>query len=342
MDRKSDSLYQYSPDVSERESSDNGFSRGWGMHFPAAEEYWFDIHAHVEYWEPEELQYRIREYLEKAEGFNINSTALILPMIAKKTGKENQITFLNYFPDGDSVKRYISMFDGNPKFKFFLYLDHRKPDTGLLREAANAGICGIKLHNAPVITDGDDCAVWLSDEWRKVFCEIEKLGLPVLWHVTQRLTDSPYTGGGRNSYWKDGWEKGVTYTNEDLLQVYLKIVEGFPGINFISAHQLHLGWERLAGLFDRYENLFSDTSIGCYLRMHDEVSACDREYIRDIYCRYGDRMLFGTDIIIGDEFQIKKHNEIIDGHIRFIKQLRLPYEVLQNVSHLNALKLFKI
>src|SRR5690349_7963087 len=120
------------------------------MHFPAAEKYWFDVHAHVEYWKPEQLQSSIKEYLELAEGFNVASTALILPMIAKKPDDENPMTFLNYFPDIRSVQKYIYLFGGNPRFKFLLYLDHRKPDAGLLREAAAAGICGIKLHNAPV------------------------------------------------------------------------------------------------------------------------------------------------------------------------------------------------
>lgn len=337
FDKDKESIFPHSQDVIERNTSDGAFSSGWGMHFMPVERYWLDVHTHIEEKNPVKLRSIISDYLSKTGTRNVKSMAVILPMLDEMTHKSENPCIQN----SDDLKNYISLLNKNENQFLMLYMDYKSPDVKLLEEAVRLGIRGIKLHNAGMIIEGGDHNIWLSKEWKAVFKAIEKHKLPVLWHVTQRLTDSPYVGGGRNSYWEEGWKKGIKYTNEDLLQVYLKVVEEFPGISFISAHQLHLGWDRLSALFEQHNNLFTDTSVGCFVRNHDEIYDTDREYLRNIFLKYNDRILFATDIIIRED-RMEGCNDLYDGHIRFIRQLRLPDYVLQKISHENAERIFMV
>lgn len=311
--------YPHSPDVIERETADQGFSKGWGLHLPPTEKYWFDVHTHLAAKNGPDSQ-QIRILLQKLKHYNIKKISVILPMV--RTGELYPFTAFKPFPV--------------PHTAWFMFMDYANPDIELIKEGVKAGIRGIKLHNSHIITDGSSHRVWLSEKWTKAFQMIERLGLPVLWHVTQRLTDSPYTKGKRNLYWKTGWKKGVCYTNQDLLEVFLEVIRNFPGINFISAHQLHLGWDRLASLFDIHKNLYTDTSVGCYLQEYDYLYESDRNYIRPYFIKYSSRILFGTDFILHAENEEDTISRIYGGHIRFIRQLQLPDDVLQLISHQNA------
>jgi predicted TIM-barrel fold metal-dependent hydrolase len=336
--------YPHSPDVYERETSDGGFSKGWGMHFAPSEKYWVDVHTHAEEENPEDVIAEVGKYLPMLGSLRVKHFAVMLPELMPQGDKDKGL-LAACFSDLNKLKGYLAAINKCESTSPMLYLNYRNPDPAAVIEAAKMGVCGIKLHNASLIMDGGNPDIWLSGEWRKVFETIQEYKLPVLWHVTQRLTDCPYTGGGRNSYWKVGWEKGVKYNNEDLLQIYLKVVEEFPGINFVSAHQLHIGWDRLTSLFDRYKNLYTDTTIGCFVREDYEMYDSDREYLRDIFVRYCDRILFGTDTLIkksGDDKSLKHVMDTYKGHIRFIRQLRLPEEALQKISHENTERLYKL
>lgn len=333
--------YPHSPDVWERETSDGGFSRGWGMHFQPVEEHWFDIHAHIEEKDAAAAGCCIDKFMLQAEYLNVKRIALILPMIEFPDTAKGSLKIVPHLSCPSRMEQYLSSIGHNPAISWFLHVDHANPDAELIRASADLGICGIKLHNAPIITDAANYEVWLSKEWYRAFGEMEKLGLPVLWHVTQRLTDSPYTGGGRNSYWATGWEKGVRFTNDDLLKVFLKVVGDFPGIRFIAAHQLHIGWDRLEELFSVFGNLYVDTSIGCFIRSHDDLYGPEREYLNKVFINNCDRIIFGTDTILQNNRSTHLIDNIYNGHIRFIRQLRLPHEALQKISHENAEKLIK-
>jgi predicted TIM-barrel fold metal-dependent hydrolase len=289
------------------------------MHFQPTAATWFDAHVHFSLKKPASQQ-QILVYQASVKSYPVGKAAVVLPM--SRSGKTS--ISLPHLPGAE------------PQAAWFLYLDYLHPDPVRLQEGIRAGISGIKLHNAMIITDGADHRCWLSDAWRQVFRLLEEHHLPVLWHVTQRLTDSPYTGGKRNLYWDTGWKKGIRYSNQDLLDVFLEIVHDYPGINFIAAHQLHLGWSRLAALLDTYPNLYTDTSVGCFVRELDTLYDQDRDRIRSFFIRYSRQILFGTDLIlpvVPDESSIRR---VYDGHIRFIRQLRLPDEVLQLISHQNA------
>ena len=332
-------LYPHSRDVIERETSDNGFSKGWGMHFLPTAEYWFDVHTHV-YEKKENIREAIDEHLTRVKDRKVQRLSVIPIASAAKDGKSIDTDMFSCYMNKKDLSCYLEEILGIKCASAILYLHYTNPDIELIETAADMGISGIKLHNAWMIMDGADRQIWLSDEWDKAFQLMGRLKLPVLWHVTQRLTDSPYTEGGRNSYWKEGWEKGVRYTNEDLLQIYLKVVGKYPDVNFISAHQLHIGWERLTELFDQYPNLYTDTTVGCFVRKDDEMYDIDRNYLRDVFIRYSDRILFGTDTFTKRQNEVKYLEDSYDGHIRFIKQLNLPGEALQKISHENAERLY--
>ena len=68
----------------------------------------------------------------------------------------------------------------------------------------------------------------------------------------------------------------------------------------------------------------------------------DQERIRKFFLKYADRILFGTDIGMGDVYHRETERLSLMGHIRFIRQLRLPYPELQKVSHQNAERLFRL
>jgi predicted TIM-barrel fold metal-dependent hydrolase len=341
-------LYPHSPDVAERETADGGFSKGWGMHFQPLEETILDVHGHIQFQSFGNADAVMKKQLELMRPLNISRCAVCSPMMVSPADLESADVFsVDRLTKIEELAPYLDLVEKSGILALMIFLHHGNPDRELLRGCIGKGACGMKLHNAPIIVEAADPEIWLHDDWSAVFSDMEQKGLPVLWHVTQRLTDCPYTGGGRNTYWKDGWKKGVTFTNEDLLQIYLKVVEKYPGIPFISAHQLHIGWDRMAGLMDRYPNLFSDTSIGCQVNKGDRMHEGDVRRIREFFIRYSDRMLFGTDSFITDMtegdsvFDADVKEAGIKNHIRFLRQIRIPYDALQKVFHGNAERLLR-
>ena len=344
-----ESLYPHSQDVLERESADDGFSRGWGIHFQPTERYIADIHGHIQFDSFDSAKAALERHMKLVRPIRITYCMACTPVISKPSYLDEPQGFPIPCRTGwDALRPYFDLVKGTEHFSLMLFLHYANPDVQVLQQSAAAGACAVKLHNAPIIVNAADPEIWLTDEWKAVFAEIERLGLPVLWHVTQRLTDSPYTGGGRNTYWKDGWKKGVKFTNEDLLQVFLKVVDEHPGIPFICAHQLHLGWGRLSHLFDRHPNLYTDTSIGCMVVEGDRMYEHDIRLIRDFFIQYCDRILFGTDYYITDAaaesilYPADEKEILIKNHIRFIKQLRLPDDVLQRVLYGNAVRILRL
>lgn len=331
-------IYSHAPEIIERETYDNGFSRGWGMHFPASEEYWLDVHVH--YWvKPEDILVLTQNYMERVSELNVKKVVMIPPI--PNLGTHGETCSKEYY-DARELNPHLIYNCENKDVSWMIYLAPATPDPEFVDEACKKGACGVKLHNAPFIRDGSDRRVWFSREWDETFKVIEKCGIPVLHHPTQRLSGTPYKGGGLHSYWKDGWKNGVNYTNEDLLQDFLELLVKYPNLNFIGAHELFLGWERLVELFDRYKNLFIDTSGACLLREDDCMCEADIKYIRNIFIKYSDRILFGTDVVNTQAEPAKNIERINKSYMRFIKQLRLPYEELQNVTHRNAERLCRI
>jgi len=325
-------IHPHTPDVFERQTEDNGFSNGWGFHFQPSERYWIDCHTHVS--AKTDFLNALNEWLDW--GFARRLSKVILLDGHPKSLK-------NAFSDDPFSYDELSDTIKNDKRAIFLYAPGvDTPDTEPLLEALEYGAKGIKLWSPTFIIEGRPFDEFEHQKWMPFFKIVNDRKLPVLWHVTQRMTASPYTGGSLHAYWSEGWKKGVKYTNEDLLQSYLRITKAYPDAKFIGAHQHYLGWDRLEKILNEYPNNYIDTSIGCFIRQGDIMYPEDQSIIRDFFIKYSNRILFGTDTGIGKGSHQETNRLGLIGHQQFIRQLRLPYAVLQKVSHENTERLFGI
>jgi len=314
--------YPHSPFIKERETQDNGFSEGWGLHFQPSEEYWVDCHNHLNSGKTvNELLQTIDHWFSRLDAFRLGKSLFISD-------------------DFSSFEVFKSVTEVDKRFSWLVFMSFDNPDLELFKRAIDNKAVGLKLHNSAIMKGMGDPECWFTDEWAAIFRLAESAGLPVLWHVTQRTSYSPYHGGGTNAYWAQGHEKGIKYTNEDLLKVLMKILKKYPRLKVIGAHQLHIGLDKLATLLDEYDNLFIDTSCGFYLRWADTLYEEDRKILWDFVLKYRERILFGTDSGVAPN---KIDEYLVQGflcHARFINQLRLPYDVLQLVAYKNSEKLF--
>jgi len=345
-EHKCESRYPHAADVLERQFAEDGFASGWGIHHKPVAKYFFDNHVH--YCGPDKPPSgdALRPYMDVAEALNVLRTLLIIRIYGDKNSsaipkyaKSNEDGLQWYTVE--SVQAVLGDLLQKSHYYWSPWIHYMQPDTGLVNAAADAGARIIKLHNAPVIEDNAHYDIWLSSKWQDVFKTIGKRGLAVLFHVTQRLPCAVYTGGGRNTYWTKGWENGVKYGNEDLLQAFLTCCRRNPDINFIGAHQLHIGWDRLDDLFTSLPNLYVDTTIGCMLRLNDDFYPHDKEYLRQMFIRWADRIVFGTDTLWGHDSQTH-YESILKQHQRFITALDLPADVLEKICHSNMERLCKI
>lgn len=334
-----EALYPHNPDVLEREFAEDGFAKGWSMHAKPVPEYFFDSHVHYSGGKNNNIFENLRIQTESPEAFGVKHQLIIFQIYGKKWNPgiqdDNNIDGFKCFTV-EEFKNHLNVpdniFTSNKHF-WSAYINYQSSEKELVHAAADMGARCIKLHNAPQIEDNAPFDLWYSNEWQDVFDAITERKLPVLWHVTQRLPSSVYTSGARNVYWKTGWRNGVTYNNEDLLQVFLTCCRRNPEINFIGAHQLHIGWDRLDDLFTAHKNLYVDTTIGCILRMYDDFYPHDKEYLRSVFIRWADRILFGTDTF-GDYSELNYLQ-----HMRFITALDLPQDVLDKICHGNTERL---
>ena len=312
----------HAPDVAERETLDGGFSRGLGLHFQPSEAYWLDAHTHLrKAASEEEIVALLDQWFARVDAYRLGRLLALVK-------------------SGESFPALRAVSEKDDRFDWLVWLEPDNPDVDLFKMALDHWAVGLKLHNAPIMRGLFPHDIWLNEKWAAVFRAAEEAGVPVLWHVTQRLSAAPYHGGGLNAYWEEGWKRGVTFTNEDLLQVTLEIMRRFPRLKVQGAHQLHVGPERLAQLFDEFENLVIDSSCTMFVRWADVMYDRDREVLRAFVLKYADRILFGTDAPLAaggiDEY-------LVQGflcHARFFHQLRLPDPVLQMVSHENAERLY--
>jgi predicted TIM-barrel fold metal-dependent hydrolase len=314
-------LYPHAPDVLERETSDDGFSAGWGLHHLPSENYILDCHTHMLATTAGGVQKAVDEYYARAGAMRLRRHVAL-------DGKPA------------SVAAFSKVSAKDDRFLWLVWPHHNQPDLKFLKKAAKLhGFTGLKLHNYSVITEGAKPDVWLTREWDEIFEFCAEQGKPVLWHVTQRLTDAPYMGGGRNSYWKDGWPKGVKYGNRELMDVFLDCVKRHTKTRFIAAHHCHIGPEMFGKLFDKYSNLYTDLSCGNIVRIGDDMYEADRQRWRNYAFKYSDRLLFGTDCILAGTAGIWYLWETLAAHIRFVHQLRLDKTTLEKVAHENFEKI---
>jgi predicted TIM-barrel fold metal-dependent hydrolase len=314
----------HSPYLIQRDTIDEGFSGGWMPHFLPSEEYWVDMHAHLSgVTSSDGLKQLIDNWFSRLDAYRLGIVVAIT---------EQEELFKVF---GETTKN-------DPRFAWIYWPKNDAPSLSSVQEAVRNGACGIKLHNREIMEGTVPRDIWQHDEWQKIFSFAETAGVPLLWHVTQRHGYSPYHGGGLYAYWRSGWEKGVTFTNEDLLQDVLMVMRRYPKLKVIGAHQLHVGPERLNKLLQEYENLYIDSSCGMYLRWADDFIEDDRILLRDFIEKWSERIVFGTDADIKpgslDEYAVQGFL----CHTRFILKLGLNDKALQDVAWRTSSDLLKL
>jgi predicted TIM-barrel fold metal-dependent hydrolase len=309
----------YSPYVKDRETLDNGFSKGWGFHFPPSEEYVIDCHTHcrVPSGRKEDIIDALDRWFFYTEAYRQQK---LIALVQEK----------DQFP----VYQEVSAEDSRIHWMFWPATD--EPDLEAVKQAYEMGACGLKLHNHRIMKGEVPFDIWYSPAWQEIFTFLNEKKVPVLWHVTQRVSYSPYHGGGYNPYFSEGHEKGIDVTNQQLLDQFCKIMDKYPDIPVIAAHQLYLGLDRMAELMDKYPQLTFDTTVGFFTRWCDTIYEADREVYYDFFMKYADRLLFGTDTDLKPDAIGPYQVEAFACHLRFIHQLRLPYEELQLVLYKNC------
>ena len=209
--------HPHADDLTERDRVDDGFCAGWGSHMHPSVRYWIDLHTHI----AEDSAHAIR----------------------RATGLWHD------FQWGHRLRRHVAL-DGTPgrfealaevsrrddRLLWHCRMDWDAPDADFLRCCKDLGALGLKLHNKTLMMGNFPRETPLSEKWHGVFHAAGRLRMPVAWHVTQRRTACPYTGGGRDSYWKIGEPKGVRFSNCDLLDNFQQVVASHPETVFIGAH----------------------------------------------------------------------------------------------------------
>lgn len=312
----------YSPFVKERETLDNGFSAGWGFHFRPSEEYVIDCHAHSGFGgNAAEYKALLDKWFEYAEPFRLQKIVLLLDKYSQ----------MEVMPELMSIDERV---------QWMLFPRSAKPCPTLIRRSKELGACGLKLHNYDIMKGLDTIETWNDPRWQETFEWANAEKFPILWHVTQRTSYSPYHGGGNNAYFSEGQKRGSTVTNQMLLDRLCDLMRKYPELPIIGAHQMYLGLPKLSALFDEFENLYIDTSVGFYLRWCDDLNDDDRRLYHDFFLKYYDRILFGTDTDINVGSIGMYQQQTFMNHLRFIHKLDLPYDILQAVLYKNSEKMF--
>lgn len=307
------------PDNLERWEGDRGFSRGFGMTNHAFSFDWFDSHLHLAY----------SHYPNRLKGPEIQQ---VIDSWFRMTG---------VYQSGRAILMdpYLETMEwakNDPRVYIFWWL--KWDQAGLLpemeRRATQGLIQGLKLHTGDFRSKpGHDYRIMGSDGWHAVYEYCGQADLPVALHLNQHWGDQRYTyGRGAKEFWAK-----AGYTNQQLLDYFLnEIAARHPRTKFILTHMNFQGCDAVARIFDRYPNIYTDTSIGMFLREFDSLTPAEIKPYRDFSIRYADRLMFGTDA-----FAYHPLASDYPGHLRnwwlphqiFLAQLRLPQETLDKITH---------
>jgi len=236
----------------------------------------------------------------------------------------------------------------------------------------HAGVRGLKIFKELGLRHKDSNGVLIPvDDPRldSLWAKAGELGVPVLIHVADPVAFF-HPLDENNERWEElqghpDWHfGGPEFPDHDtLLAQRNRIIERHPDTTFIGAHLGNYP-EDLAyvdACLDRYPNLYADTSarIG-------EIGRHPAEEARAFFIKHQDRVLFGTDLVIGwDAFgdraqkDMTEFKHLYDAHWRFfetdeeqieypgfpiqgrwkVDAIDLPGEVLQKLYVRNAQRL---
>lgn len=127
------------------------------------------------------------------------------------------------------------------------------------------------------------------------FRRVEETGMPLIWHVAdpEEFWDPEKTPAWAR---EQGWGYDETcVAKEQLYREVGNVLQRYPKLKVVFAHFYFLSadLDRAAALMDRYENVHFDLAPGIELLYN---LSRDTEKPRRFFCKYADRILFGTDI----------------------------------------------
>lgn len=310
------------PDNVERESGDNGFSRGFGDTSHSWSFDWFDSHLHLAW----------SHFPARLEGRQIQEVM------------DNWFRRLAIYHSGRAILHdpYLETMEwarDDPRVHVFWWLTWDQADSlPEIKRRVEAGLIqGLKLHTGDFRRKADpDYRVMGTPAWHRIYEYCSGAQLPVLIHVNEHWGDHGYAyGSGAKEFWAR-----AGYTNRELLDFFLEeLIAKYPGVKWILPHMNFQGIESLAAMFEQYPNLYVDTSIGMFIREFDWLSPGEIAPYREFCIRYADRVMFGTDAFayqpLESDYPGHVHNWWLP-HFNFIQQLRLPQETLEKVTHVTC------
>ena len=182
-----------------------------------------------------------------------------------------------------------------------------------------------------------------------IWSKCAELGMPVNLHVADPkwmyLEMDEKNDGLMNAYkWRLDDQEGIV-DHAGMIRILENTVKKNPNTTFIACHFANCSFDlaQLAGMLDRYPNLYVDNSA-----RYAETCAIPRS-TASFYKKYQDRILYGTDM--GRNLEMYRFTfrllESADEHIYNdynsyhwpLHGLDLPDEILEKVYRLNALKI---
>lgn len=154
-----------------------------------------------------------------------------------------------------------------------------------------------------------------SEYYKEFFAYLEEEQIPLLWHVAdpEEFWDPEKVSDNAKEH---GWFYGDgTYpTREQVYKEVYAILERHPKIKLVLAHCFFISGypEQMKELLDTYENVCIDLTPGP--EMFRDFSE-NREVWRELFEKYYNRFMFGTDINSGVDFYIRQR--LVEDVVKF-------------------------
>jgi len=144
------------------------------------------------------------------------------------------------------------------------------------------------------------------EAYQPIYRHLEQRGIPLLAHTAEPLacwlpisTPSPHQGYySRNPQWHM-YGRADFPSHETILAARDRVIERYPDLKVIGAHlgSMEHDLDEVMKRFDRYPNFAIDTSARTAdLGMHAP------EKVREMFLKYPDRIIYGTDVAQHDLF----------------------------------------
>lgn len=167
--------------------------------------------------------------------------------------------------------------------------------TENLKPLLDGGMDGVKfLEGKPNMRKMFPIPAFDSEAWEPFFAFLEENAIPVTWHV-----NDPASHWSKDvSPWliKQGWAYDETFINNEAQYAeVLRVLERHKKLKAVLAHFFFMSdsLPRLSQILDAYPNVRLDITPG--IEMYENFSASP-EQSAAFFERYGDRILYGTDI----------------------------------------------